>query len=195
MTITKAAPQQLLTFEQYLDYEPDDDRLYELVDGALVPMTPVSPEHSDIVDFLYRCFLREIERLGHDWRVKQLGVGVRTRATRARLPDLCVIDGADWRQLKQQQAKSAVLQVPLLMAVEVVSPGKRNRKRDYEEKRQEYQQRGIGEYWIIDAAAAKLTQLLLSGGVYQETVFSSEDTIRPQLFPDLSLTVDQILAG
>jgi len=195
MTTTKAVPKQLLTFEQYLDYEPDDDRLYELVDGELVPMTPVSPEHSDIVDFLYRCFLQEIERLGRDWRVKQLGVGVRTRASRSRLPDLCVIDGADWRQLKQQQAKSAVLHVPLLLAVEVVSPGKRNRKRDYEEKRQEYQQRGIEEYWIIDAEAAKLTQLLLVDGVYQENVFSSGDTIRPQLFPELSLMIDQILAG
>ncbi|HEU5115088.1 MAG TPA: Uma2 family endonuclease, partial [Isosphaeraceae bacterium] len=36
------------------------------------------------------------------------------------------------------------------IAVEFVSPGKRNWLRDYVEKRQEYLEAGVREYWVID---------------------------------------------
>ncbi|MBM79633.1 MAG: hypothetical protein CMJ78_03440 [Planctomycetaceae bacterium] len=41
--------------------------------------------------------------------------------------------------------------------VELVSPGKRNLKRDYEEKRDEFLEIGVQEYWVIDRFARTMT--------------------------------------
>jgi len=34
-----------LTFDEYLTYDDGTDNRYELEDGVLIPMTPVSPIH------------------------------------------------------------------------------------------------------------------------------------------------------
>lgn len=192
--MTQARP-KFSTFEEYLDYDDGTENRYELVDGELLEVTPTTPEHSDIAEWLDRVFYQEVQRLGHDWRVKRGDVGVRTSGQRSRLPDVCVLEGHEWRKLRQQKSKSAVLQVPLLMAVEIVSPGRKNRDRDYKEKRQEYQNRGIPEYWIIDPEEAKLTRLLLVEGEYEEEAFLPGDSISPKIFPELVLKVERILAG
>ncbi|MEB3282164.1 MAG: Uma2 family endonuclease [Lyngbya sp.] len=119
-----------LTFEEYLTYDDGTDNRYELEDGVLIQMTPASPIHSDIVEFLYDSLKAEVKRLDLDWKVKQGDVGVRTRINRSRLPDVAVIQGEDWRRLRQSK-KSAILEVACLLIVEVVSPGEENENRDY----------------------------------------------------------------
>ncbi|NER95044.1 MAG: Uma2 family endonuclease [Symploca sp. SIO1B1] len=185
-----------LTFEQYLEYENDTDNRYELRNGELVEMPPASPLHSDIVEFLDRLFYSEVQRLGLDWRVKRGDVGVQTGLRTARLPDVAVIEGEQW-QILRNKASSAVLTVPSLMAVEVVSPYRNqldeNYQRDYIEKRAEYEQHGIPEYWIVDPQARLVTVLVLVNGKYQATEFSGDQRIVSQIFPELGLTAAQVL--
>ncbi|NER25888.1 MAG: Uma2 family endonuclease, partial [Symploca sp. SIO1C2] len=156
-----------LTFEQYLEYDDDTDNRYELRNGELVEMPPASPLHSDIVEFLDRLFYSEVQRLELDWRIKRGDVGVQTGLRTARLPDVAVIEGKQW-QILRNKASSAVLTVPSLMAVEVVSPYRNqldeNYQRDYIEKRAEYEQHGIPEYWIVDPIAQLVTVLVLVNG-------------------------------
>ena len=117
-----------LTFEKYLKYDDGTDNRYELVDGELVLMPPATARHSDIIEFITDCFKTFV--IGHklDIRVKAGDVGVRTGMKRSRIPDLSVIEGEVWRSLPRDA--SAVVQVPLLLAVEVVSPGTEQVERD-----------------------------------------------------------------
>ncbi|VXD25716.1 Uma2 family endonuclease [Planktothrix paucivesiculata] len=180
-----------LTFEEYLTYNDGTDNCYELEDGVLIPMTPASPIHSDIVELLYDTFKAEVKRLGLDLKVKQGDVGIRTRLSRSRQPDIAIIQGEDWRQLRQFK-KSAILEVPALLVVEVVSPGEDNENRDYIKKMTEYAEFGISEYWIIDPLTEQVIVNLLINGSYQNTIFIGQQRIISQLLPDLNLTVEQI---
>ena len=88
-----------------------------------------------------------------------------------------------------------MLQVPLVLAVEVVSPGKKAKARDYNEKPQEYAQKGIPEYWIVDPnpGKQKVTVLRLVDGSYQVAEFRGIDRIISQALPELNLTAKSIL--
>ncbi|HEY9863541.1 MAG TPA: Uma2 family endonuclease [Candidatus Obscuribacterales bacterium] len=180
-----------LTFEEYLTYNDGTDNRYELEDGVLIPMTPASPIHSDIVELLYDTFKAEVKRLGLDLKVKQGDVGIRTRLSRSRQPDIAIIQGEDWRRLRQFK-KSAILEVPALLVVEVVSPGEDNENRDYVKKMTEYAEFGISEYWIIDPLTEQVIVNFLMNGNYQNNIFIGQQRIISQLFPDLNLTVEQI---
>ncbi len=124
-----------LPFQDYLEYDDNTNRLYELADGELKLMTPASPLHSDIINFIFKQFDREIERLNLDYVVKQTSVAIRTNHNTSRLPDICVIPKQDWQQLRNIKIHSGVLEVPFAIIFEVFIPGKEGRKRDYIDKK------------------------------------------------------------
>jgi len=74
-----------------------------------------------------------------------------------------------------------------------VSPGEDNENRDYVKKMTEYAEFGIYEYWIIDPLTEQITINFLINGSYQNTIFTGQQRIISQLFPELNLTVEQIL--
>lgn len=179
-----------LSFEEYLTYDDGTENRYELVDGELLKMPPLTGDHEDIIDFLYISFYLEIQRLLLDWAVKQGRTGVRTTPKKARVPDICVITKEQQQSMK---GKPAVLQSPPLLAVEVVSP--ESVKRDYEQKSAEYAAIRIPEYWIIDPLTAKVSVLSLIVGSYQTIEFRGSDRIVSQTFPELTLTAEQVLSA
>ncbi len=78
--------------------------------------------------------------------------------------------------------------------IEVVSPGKANRERDWVRKRAQYAARGISEYWLIDPEAQTVTVLVLASGVYVEAgVFWGQVQVASPTFGLLELTAAQIL--
>ncbi|MEZ2313154.1 Uma2 family endonuclease, partial [Microcoleus sp.] len=56
-----------------------------------------------------------------------------------------------------------------------------------------YAARGIPEYWIVDPSQAKVTVLIWVDGLYEEAVFQGSNAIASTTFPDLKLTVAQVL--
>lgn len=81
----------------------------------------------------------------------------------------------------------------LLLVVEVVSLGKINEDRDYRFKRTEYATRGIPEYWIVDPTRSQVMVLVLVDGLYESVEYTGSDRILSSLFPELNLTVEQVL--
>ena len=179
-----------LSFEEYLTYDDGTENRYDLVDGELVLMPPATGKHEAIITLLLIRFYLEIQRLGLDWQVRPSGTGVRTNRGKSRLTDLCVITA---QQKQEIENTSAVLQSPPLLVVEVVSP--ESVKRDYEQKPAEYAAIQIPEYWIVDPLLNKVSILLLVDGSYQTAEFSGNDRIISQAFPELALTVEQVLSA
>ena len=82
------------------------------------------------------------------------------------------------------------------LVVEVISPGKKNRKRDLQIKRLEYAKARISEYWIIDPELKTITVLTLSGRTYKiHGEFGTGTQATSKLLKGFSVSVDDVLAA
>lgn len=60
----------------------------------------------------------------------------------------------------------------VLLASLTVSKGVDTRRRDYEDKRRDYQRASIAEYWIVDPEDRKITVLVLENSLSIECMVS-----------------------
>lgn len=187
MTVTTA--KRLYSFEEYLTFDDGTDNRYELVDGRLELMNPPTFRHLLIAKFIEQIFDAEIKRLSLPWLCFK-EAGIRTGWRKSRLSDLYIVPV---EQVRDFLDRSAVAEIPPLLAVEVVSP--ESVSRDYRFKRSEYAALEIPEYWIVDPMESKVTVLLWEEGLYEETVFMGNQNIVSRTFPELTLTVEQVLAA
>lgn len=195
------AAKQKLTFDQFLEQYPEDGR-YELIDGEIVRIL-ATRQHEDIADFIADAMKDEVKLRQLSYRVSdRIVVATQTKAGKeqGRTPDVSVVDLNLWRS--NRLAYSA-LQEPIQLAVEVVST---NWEDDYIDKLDEYQRLGIREYWIVDYLAigsrtdlgnpktpTVFVYVLDESGAYQSTAFKGDDRILSRTFPELTLTMNQIL--
>ncbi|WP_019509240.1 Uma2 family endonuclease [Pleurocapsa sp. PCC 7319] len=180
----------ILTLEEYLTYDDGTDNHYELVDGKLVKMPPESDRNNIIALYLLSEFLKlvPIKLIRH----KDTEIVVTGNRARVRMPDLLILTEELLVAIGGRRATITSDMPSPILAVEVVSPGKANRDRDYRYKRSEYAARGIIEYWIVDPEFSKVTVLSLIDGLYEETVFEDEQIITSTVLPEFSLTVAQV---
>lgn len=82
---------------------------------------------------------------------------------------------------------------PPQLVVEVVSPGQKNRDRDYRYKRSEYAARGIAEYWVVDPQEGKVTIFELVSGLYKKSAYVGGKALRSPTFGQLPLTAEHLL--
>ncbi len=80
------------------------------------------------------------------------------------------------------------------IAIEFVSKSKRDWLRDYEEKRVEYLELGIAEYWIIDRFRYTMTVFRKPPAEPAEQVLDAKATYRTPLLPGFELTLEKIFA-
>ncbi|MEZ2231100.1 Uma2 family endonuclease [Microcoleus sp.] len=189
MTTTTAT--RKLTLEEYLVYDDGTDTKYELIDGELVEMPPESDRNNLISLYLLVEFFKfvPIKLIRH----KDTEIVVTGNRTRVRFPDLIILTEELFAAIDGRRATITQDMPPPALVVEVVSPGKVNEDRDYRYKRSEYAARGIPEYWIVDPSQAKVTVLIWVDGLYEEAVFQGSNAIASTTFPDLKLTVAQVL--
>jgi Uma2 family endonuclease len=82
------------------------------------------------------------------------------------------------------------------LAVEVVSEGAENRKRDLEIKRREYAAASIPEYWIVDPQERRITVLVLDGQAYRvHGEFGPGTQATSVLLPGFVVAVDAVFAA
>lgn len=84
--------------------------------------------------------------------------------------------------------------VPAIV-VEFVSKRKRDRLRDYEEKRREYLAIGVSEYWVIDRFARTMTVFKNAPGQDSEVVVQANDVYRTPLLPGFDLPLRQLFTA
>jgi Uma2 family endonuclease len=190
---------QPMTFAAYLDYNDGTAIRYELVKGELLAMSPPTWLHLRIARYLEGIFNQAIVHQGAPWEAFR-EPGQQTAASSARLPDVAIVPIAAVEAALEQ---SAVLTVAALLIVEIVSDS--TATQDYREKVQEYQDKGIPEYWIVDPdpfGAAKyigspkrptVSVYHLVDRTYQVQRFQGDQVVISPTFPDLNLTATQIL--
>ncbi|MGF1566999.1 MAG: Uma2 family endonuclease [Nodosilinea sp.] len=192
MTQAKA---KFASFEEYLAYSdktPLEGR-FELVHGELVELPPESEENNwlalNLRDYLIQVVPRRLVRV-HACEVQVPVLEAKDAANR--FPDLIVLR-QEHLELTQRRLTITLEMPPPRLIVEVVSPGKTNRDRDYVQKRAQYAALGVPEYWLIDPTAQTIMVLALAGETYREIgMFGSPRTIASVEFPDLTLKADQI---
>ena len=184
-----------LTLEEYLNRDDETETHYELVAGSLSEIPPESPQNAEIAIKLLLIFARLVAT-PRCLRCKDTEIVVSGSRTTVRLPDLMLLT-EELADILYDSGRSTIMpdMPPPTLVVEVVSPGKVNRDRDYRFKRSEYAARGIAEYWIIDPQINRVTVLILNEGLYEETSFEAEQTIASLVFPQLQLTAKEIFAS
>jgi Uma2 family endonuclease len=93
-------------------------------------------------------------------------------------------------QVLESLERSAISEIPPLLAIEIVSP--ESIQKDYRYKRSEYAALEIPEYWIVDPLLQKITVLTFNEGLYDEKVFSGENMITSNQFANLQIIVNEI---
>jgi Uma2 family endonuclease len=167
---------------------------FELVDGVIVEMGAENLQNNAIASFLFATLLRFVPSyLLH----RGVEVEVTSAYVTCREPDLMVLPAEtfDAMQLDKRAIITLAMPNPALV-IEVVSPGEPgsdNYKRDYEQKTKEYAARGIPEYWLIDPGRQMMIVLVLKNGQYRGEELRGSDRVVSPAFPDLNLTVEQVL--
>jgi Uma2 family endonuclease len=183
-----------LTFEEYRFYQGEPDVKYELYKGKLIPMPTATILHIKICEYLVYQLQRYLAEHNLDLVVKT-GLGVRTDEDKSRITDVVVCTKS---LLEQAAARpgAGILEFdekPLLV-VEVVSE---NRREDYVIKRGEYELANVPEYCLVDPKTGKqkirLFALIEGEEGYTYTDFLPGEEIVSVVFPDLVLSVDEIL--
>jgi Uma2 family endonuclease len=76
--------------------------------------------------------------------------------------------------------------------VELVSAGKRNRQRDYVEKRREYIDLGVKEYWLIDRFDRTMSVFAGERDAPTERIVREKETYITPLLPGFKLPLARL---
>ena len=134
-------PAPRMTYEEFLDWA-DEDTHAEWVGGEVRFMT-VSAEHNNIGAFLLALVLffvdqHQLGRLFYEPFQMKTGPDLPGRS-----PDLFFVASANLGRVKKKN-----LDGPADLVVEIISPD--SAERDRGPKYEEYEQGGVGEYWLLD---------------------------------------------
>jgi Uma2 family endonuclease len=169
----------------YLDL--DTNHLVELSHGCLEVLPMPTTTHQLIVMYLLRSLAAFVT-------VHQLGIvlpaalPVRLWRGKLREPDIVFLLAENAARARERFWLGADL------VMEVVSPGKKDRRRDLVIKREEYARARIPEYWIIDPKEEHIIVLKLADGEYVVHGTFPKGTIAASLLlPGFSVDVSAAL--
>ncbi|MGA1263190.1 MAG: Uma2 family endonuclease [Prochlorothrix sp.] len=184
MATVTIAPMEL---EAFFDYTAEKNSLYELEDGEPIEMPLESELNRRIATFLL-VYFAQLGVAPHCLSLKT-EVVVSGAGPTVQVPDLLVLSEV-LAEVLAGATRSTVLpeMPPPRLVVEVVSPGKKNRDRDYRYKRSQYGARGIGEYWIVDPVEGCITVLIWVEGLYEEEVYGEDAVIQSPFLQALGAT-------
>lgn len=184
------------SFEEYLSSSDamSLEGRYELIDGELIELPPESRLNSTIAVRILLVLLAAgipVELI-HPGKCEVQVPVLQPHDAANRYPDLVVLR-PEHLDLTQRRLTITLDMPPPRLIVEVVSPGKTNRDRDYIHKRSQYGAIGVPEYWLVDPVAQTVMVLSLQGEEYQEIgVFGQSDAIASIEFAGLRLAAAQI---
>ncbi|MGO9924351.1 MAG: Uma2 family endonuclease [Isosphaeraceae bacterium] len=178
----------LMTPEEFDAVTEYDDRFrYELIRGVLV-VSPLPAEDEAAPNDELGAMLRQYQRahpLGAALHETLPERYIRTSSGRRRA------DRVVWVGLGRHP--DPTIDVPVI-AVEFVSAARRDRRRDYEEKRHEYQKAGVVEHWIVDRFLRNMSVYRNSSQGSVEVLVTEQETYQTPLLPGFELPLARLLA-
>lgn len=195
-----------LTFEEFLNWDDGSGRSFELANGVAMPLSEPTAKHEDVVEGLCRLLSDHCQSLTLPYiprQSKQVRLNsVPGQNESSRKADILVFAKDEWERMRQSSASAAAYTPPPLI-IEVVSTNWRD---DDRITLNEYESLGVMEYWIVDYAGLGGVQYIgspkqptitinwLIDREYQAQFYQGDTRISSPTFPDLALTVGQVLA-
>ncbi len=171
------------TEEQYLALTDHTNRLVEFNDGCLEVLPVPTEQHQAILEFIFLAFREFIKPRGG--KVRFAGLRVRIGPRKFREPDLVLLRSA------RDERRQDRFWTGIDLALEVVSREKP--ERDLVQKRAEYAEAGIEEYWIVNPQTETITVLRLDGGAYAEVgCFRRGESAASTLLPGFGVDVSAV---
>lgn len=167
----------------------DTGRLIEYSEGFLEFPPMPTMAHQDILIFLFELLKAYVlkHQLG---KVYVAPLPVRLRAGRYREPDVFFVSTQRVHEAEGKYPSGADL------VMEIVSGSPSDRERDLVQKRHDYAQAGIPEYWIVDPDEGAITVLWLEGEAYVEHGrFAGDETATSRLLPGFAVAVAAVWAA
>lgn len=196
-----------LSFDDFIALYPDDGGRYELRHGEILEMRPTGA-HEEVIALIRRKLDLEIEKQSFPYFIPQTCLIKPLRQAEGYLPDIIVLNREDVKSDPYwNKASSVSTGKAIHLIIEVVST---NWQDDYLTKLAEYEKLGIAEYWIIDYRGLGGVRFIGSPKVPTVWVytlkrevdsaeyeagkaFKKGEEVVSRAFPNLSLSVDQIL--
>ena len=173
-----------VSYADYMEHYAHNHHEWE--GGTVVKMAPIHDQHDMLARYFTRMFeayleLRPIGKVRTEPFVMRL-----PQISAAREPDIMVILNDN----SHQYTPTAMLGSADL-CVEIVSP--ENIERDYQTKKEEYEQSGVTEYWIIDWLEQRCTFYLQNvKGIYIPQTLDDSETYFSEVLPKLSIHVPSL---
>lgn len=171
------------TEDQYLVFTDHTNRLIEFTDGCLEPLPTPTDRHQAVLAFLLAAFQVFVEPRGG--KVRFAPLRLRIRRHKFREPDLLLLASADDPRRQNRFWTGADL------ALEVVSPEKP--RRDLVDKRFDYAEGRVPEYWIVNPETETIAVLRLRDDAYVESgIFHRGESAASSLLNGLSIGVSAV---
>ena len=176
-------PQGCWTEEQYLTLTDYKNRLVEFTDGVLEPLPMPTDKHQTILKFMFLAFFHFIEVRGG--KVHFSPLRLRIRPGKFREPDVLLLLSATDPRRQDRFWLGADL------ALEVVSADKP--ERDLVDKKSDYAEAHVPEYWIVNPQTETITVLRLQDGAYEEAgTYRRGELATSVLLPGFSVAVAEV---
>ena len=167
--------------DAYLWLTDQTSRLIELTDGNIEVLPLPTDEHQSILACLYQMFFTFLQASGG--KVLLAPLRLRIHQGQFREPDLLLVRDANDTRRQNRFWLGADL------VVEIVSPDQP--ERDLGDKRSDYAEARIPEYWIVDLRTETITVLRLAGSAYVEHgVFGRGTRASSVVLDGLTVNVD-----
>src|SRR5207237_7066193 len=155
-------------------------RLIEFTDGFLEPLPMPTDRHQSILGFLYLAFLQFVKPRGG--KVQFAALRLQIRPGKFREPDVLLL------LLASDPRRQNRFWLGADLALEVVSEDKP--ERDLIDKRGDYAEARVPEYWIVNPETETITVLQLQGDAYVEAgTHRRGDSATSVLAPEFSVSV------
>ncbi len=169
--------------EEYLVLTDHRGRLVEFTDGFVEVLSMPTKKHQMLLKFLFLAFFNYFETRGGN--VLFAPLRLRIRPGKFREPDLLLLLSHSDPRGQERFWDGADL------ALEVVSGDKP--ERDLVDKRGDYAEARVPEYWIVNPQSETITVLRLSGDVYEEAgTYGRGQSATSVLRPEFSVAVGEL---
>jgi len=177
-------PQGQWSEEAYLTLTDHRNRLVEFTDGFLEPVPMPTDKHQTLLKFLFVAFFHFFES-ARGGNVQFAPLRLRIREGKFREPDLLLLLSASDPRRQDRFWVGADL------ALEVVSEDKP--ERDLVDKRGDYAEAHVPEYWIVNPQTKTITVLRLRGDAYEEAgTYRRGESATSVLSPQFSVAVSAV---